>query len=58
MIVEKSEFKGRPVIHIKRDTEDKYGVSMGVSKCKLVVENLDAIKEFITENDNQPATAQ
>lgn len=51
MIITKGEFKGKPVIHIKRNEDDRFGISMGLTKAKLVVENLEAIKEFIKEND-------
>ena len=49
--INESEFKGKPVIHIKRDEEDKYGISMGVTKAKLVIENIEAIKDFVAKND-------
>ncbi len=49
-IIEKSEFKGKPVLVIKRNEEDKYPFSFGVSKAKLILENLDAIKKFVQES--------
>jgi len=49
-IVEKGEFKGKPVLILKRDEEDKYPFSFGLSKAKLIVENFDAIKKFVEEN--------
>ena len=50
-MIEKSEFKGKPIIVIKRDENDKYPFSFGLSKAKLILENLDEIKKFIEENE-------
>jgi len=50
-IVEESEFKGNAMIVLKNDEEDKFPFQFGVKKAKLVVENIDAIKEFVTKND-------
>ena len=50
-MIEKSEFKGRPIIIIKRNEEDKYPFSFGLGKAKLILENLEAIKEFVEQNE-------
>ncbi|MGD0336490.1 MAG: hypothetical protein ABSB18_05255 [Candidatus Omnitrophota bacterium] len=49
-IVERGEFKGKPLIILKRNAEDKYPFSFGVSKAKLILDNLDEIKKFVEEN--------
>lgn len=49
-MIEKSEYKGKPIIVIKRNEEDKYPFSFGVSKAKLILENIDEIKKFVEEN--------
>jgi hypothetical protein len=49
-MIEKTEFKGKPVLILKRNEEDKYPFSFGLSKAKLILENLDAIKKFVEEN--------
>jgi hypothetical protein len=49
-MIEKSEYKGKPVIVIKRDEEDKYPFSFGLSKAKLILENIEEIKKFVEEN--------
>lgn len=46
------EFKGRPIISLKRDEEDKYPFSFGKSKAKLILENIKAIEEFAKEEKN------
>jgi hypothetical protein len=52
-VVEKSEYKGKPIIVIKRDENDKFPFSFGVAKARLIMENLDEIKKFIEENDKK-----
>jgi hypothetical protein len=49
-MIEKTEFKGKPILVIKRDEEDKYPFSFGVTKAKLILENLEEIKKFVDEN--------
>jgi len=49
-IVERSEFKGKPTLVIKRNDDDKYPFSFGMSKAKLILENLEEIKKFVEEN--------
>ena len=49
-IVERSEFKGKPMLVIKRNEDDKYPFSFGMSKAKLILENLEEIKKFVEEN--------
>ncbi len=52
-IVERGEYKGKPLIILKRNTEDKYPFSFGVSKAKLILDNIDAIKKFVEENNEK-----
>ncbi|OQA90855.1 MAG: hypothetical protein BWY26_01343 [Elusimicrobia bacterium ADurb.Bin231] len=49
-MVEISEFKGNKVIILKRDENDKYPFSFGLSKAKLILEHLDEIKKFVESN--------
>lgn len=49
-MVERSEYKGKPIILIRRDEEDKYPFSFGVAKAKLILENIDEIRKFVEEN--------
>jgi len=51
-MIERSEYKGKPLIVIKRTEEDKYPFSFGVSKAKLILENIEEIKKFVEENTN------
>lgn len=47
-------FKGNPVIVL--NPEDKYVFSFGLSKAKLILKNLDAIKSFVSSHDQPPGS--
>ncbi len=49
-MIERSEYKGKPLIVIKRSEDDKYPFSFGVTKAKLILENIEEIKKFVEEN--------
>lgn len=53
MVVERSEFKGKPMIVLKRTEEDQYPFQFGMSKAKLILENVDEIKKFVAENEKK-----
>ena len=53
-MIERGEFKGKPVLILKRDEEDRYPFSFGLGKARLIVENFEEIKKFVDEN-SQPA---
>lgn len=54
MIIERSEYKGNPMIVIKRNEEDKFPFQFGLAKAKMVIESFDEIKKFVEENDKEP----
>ena len=49
-MVERSEYKGKPVLIIKRDENDKYPFVFGLSKAKLILDNLEEVRKFVAEN--------
>jgi hypothetical protein len=49
-MIERSEFKGKPVLTLKRTEDDKYPFSFGMGKAKLIVENYEEIQKFVEEN--------
>lgn len=51
-MIERGEYKGKPLIIIKRNEDDKYPFSFGLSKAKLILDNLEEIKKFVEENDS------
>ena len=52
-MVERTEFKGKPVMVIKRDENDKYPFSFGMTKAKMILENIDEIKRFVEDNTKE-----
>lgn len=50
-IVSESEFKGNAMIVIKNSEDDQFPFQFGVKKAKLVIENIEAIKEFVAKHD-------
>jgi len=44
------EYKGNPTIGLKERDEDR-PFFMGLRKCRLVIDNMDAIKEFVESNE-------
>ncbi|MDI6731066.1 MAG: hypothetical protein QME05_00605 [Candidatus Margulisbacteria bacterium] len=53
MIVERSEYKGKPMLVIKNGEEDKFPFSFGLSKAKKILENIEEIKKFVAEQENR-----
>ncbi|MCX5860380.1 MAG: hypothetical protein NT056_10930 [Proteobacteria bacterium] len=51
MVVERSEFKGKPMLVIKSGEDDKYPFSFGLTKAKKIIEHIKEIEEFVKEND-------
>ena len=54
MIAERSEYKGKPVLVLKRSEDEKFPFSFGVSKAKMILEHLEEIKKFVEENEKSP----
>ncbi|MEW6026070.1 MAG: hypothetical protein AB1599_02075 [Planctomycetota bacterium] len=46
-MIEIGEYRGKPVITLKRDENDRFPFSFGLSKAKLILENLEEIKQFV-----------
>jgi CO dehydrogenase nickel-insertion accessory protein CooC1 len=51
MIIEESEYQGKPVLVIKNDENDKYPFSFGVGKAKKVLAAIEEIKSFVAKHD-------
>lgn len=52
-MIERGEYKGKALIILKRNEDDKYPFSFGISKAKLIVENIEEIKKFVEENSSE-----
>lgn len=51
MIAERSEYKGRPILVLKRSEDEKFPFSFGVSKARMILEHIEEIKKFVAENE-------
>lgn len=49
MIFERSEYKGKPTMVIKRNEEDKFPFSFGITKAKMILESIEEIKQFVQD---------
>ncbi|MBN2057816.1 MAG: hypothetical protein JW782_03365 [Candidatus Saganbacteria bacterium] len=56
MIAERSEFKGRPMIVLKRNDEEKFPFSFGLTKAKMILDHIEDIRKFVAE-ENKPKAA-
>jgi len=54
-VIERGEFKGKPVLILKRNEDDRYPFSFGLSKARLIIENFEEIKKFVDENSQTEA---
>lgn len=53
-VCKRGEYQGKPVISIYiKDENDKYPFSFGLSKAKLIIENIEEIKKFVEDNDKK-----
>ena len=55
-IIEEQDYKGNPVLVIKRDTDDRYPFSFGLSKARLILAALDGIMAFVAKHEGEKAT--
>jgi len=51
MIVEEKEYKGRPILILKKDENEKYPFSFGLTKAKSIIECYDDIQKFVSDHD-------
>jgi hypothetical protein len=52
-MVERTEYKGKPVLVLKRSEEDSYPFSFGLGKARLIIENIKEIQKFVEENESK-----
>jgi len=54
-VIEEREFKGNPMIALRRSPEDRYPFQFGLSKAKLVVEAIEDIKIWVEKMEAKKA---
>lgn len=53
MPVSYENYKGNPIIVLKKDEDDPYPFKFGVAKGKLILEYYNQILEFVEKNNNK-----
>ncbi len=54
-VVEESEYKGNPMIVLRRSAEDRYPFQFGLSKAKLVLDAVEEIKAWVAKQEAEKA---
>ncbi len=54
-VVEESEYKGNPMIVLRRTAEDRYPFQFGLSKAKLILDAFDEIKTWVEKQEKTRA---
>jgi hypothetical protein len=54
-VVEESEYKGNPMIVLRRTQEDRYPFQFGLSKAKLIVDAFEEIKAWVEKQEKSKA---
>jgi hypothetical protein len=52
-MIEHGEFKGKPLLILKRNEDDKYPFSFGLGKARMIVEHLEDIKKFVEDHKQE-----
>lgn len=47
------EFKGNMVISLKANEEDRFGLTFGLTKAKLILDNVENIRKFYEDNKDK-----
>jgi hypothetical protein len=55
MPAERSEYRDKPLLILKRTEDDKYPFSFGLSKARLILEHIEDIKKFVADNETAPS---
>ena len=50
VLVERGEFKSKPVLILRRDEDEKFPFSFGLTKARLIIDAFEDIKKFVEEN--------
>jgi hypothetical protein len=51
-VVEEAEYKGNPMIVLRRSPEDRYPFQFGLSKAKLVVDAIEEIRVWVKKQES------
>ena len=52
-MVEITDFKGKPVLVLRRSEGDRFPFAFGLGKARLILEHLEEIKKFVQDNSKK-----
>ena len=52
-IIETGEYKGNKTITFKKNAEDRFPFSFGLTKAKIILANIKAIQKFVDDNADE-----
>jgi hypothetical protein len=58
MPVKTGEYKGHPTISLLKDETDMRPFTFGMGKARLILENIEAIKKFVENNDKGSSNSE
>lgn len=53
MAATENTFKGHPTLEMRAKPEDKYGLTIGMAKARLILDHLDEIKAFVANHEKK-----
>ncbi|MCK5300883.1 MAG: hypothetical protein KAJ21_03190 [Thermoplasmatales archaeon] len=53
MVAERSEYKGNAMLELKWDENDNYPFRFGIRKAQLILQEVEAIKQFVEDNKEE-----
>lgn len=58
MLIEESEYMGKPMLVLKNDEKDRFPFSFGLAKAKKIIEAVEDIKKFVEKHNKPEETPQ
>jgi hypothetical protein len=52
MLIEETEYMGKPMLSLKNDENDRFPFSFGLAKAKKVLGAIEEIKKFVEKHDS------
>lgn len=56
-LVYRGEYNGNPMLIIKGKTDDRFPFQFGLKKARLILENIEAIRQFVAESESKSKAA-
>jgi len=53
LIIEEKEYKGNPVLALKRNEDDRYPFTFGLPKARLILAAVEEIRAFVAKHSNK-----